>query len=260
MTDQAIRVVPAGWYEDPSDPGQVRWWNGIAWTDHTQPKPDLDAIADAESADLEASFAVPAATRNRSRIRSTSTAESWLVAFTPVLLAAGLLVGAWAWLYVAPTLLFGIAALVVVYAIVVVLAILDRRKLARWGHTAPPVVTALLTAPVYLLVRALRLAKSWGQLIAWGLLMVALIVVPAAAWFGGALTNVQTAVRIQSEIRDDLVGAGTASGVSCPPIADTTTVGAIYTCEVALTDGGTGKLWVSIDSDEGDYSYSFAIS
>lgn len=260
VTDQAIRVVPAGWYEDPSDPGQVRWWNGIAWTDHTQAKPDLDAIADAESAELEASFAVPAALRNRSRIRSTSTAESWLVAFSPVLLAAGLVTAAWAWLYVAPDLIVGIVALVVVYALVVVFAILDRRKLARWGHTPPPLVGALLTAPVYLLIRALRLPKSWGQLIAWVLLMVGLIGVPAGAWFGGALTNVQTAVRIQAEIRDDLVGSGKASAVSCPPIADTTTVGAIYTCEVTRPDGSTGKLWVSIDSDEGDYSYSFAIS
>lgn len=39
MTDQATRIVPAGWYEDPASPAHVRWWNGLAWTEHTAPKP-----------------------------------------------------------------------------------------------------------------------------------------------------------------------------------------------------------------------------
>ena len=42
MTDQAIRVVPAGWYEDPASSAHVRWWNGLAWTEHTAPKPTGD--------------------------------------------------------------------------------------------------------------------------------------------------------------------------------------------------------------------------
>ncbi len=256
VTDQAIRVVPAGWYEDPSDSTQVRWWNGIAWTDHTQAKPDLDG---AESAELEASFAGPSAVRSRARIRPTSTAESWVVAFTPVILFGLLFAAVWAWLYVEPTLLFGGIALGVTYAITVVVAILDRRKLARWGHTPPPFAAVLLTAPVYLLVRALKLPKSWGQLVTWVIGAVLLLGGPAAAWFGGALTSVQIATTIQYEIRQELVGNGTASAVSCPPIADTLTVGSIYTCSVTRADGSDAKLWISIDSDHGDYSYSFAI-
>ena len=27
----------AGWYQDPADAGAWRWWDGSAWTDHTQP-------------------------------------------------------------------------------------------------------------------------------------------------------------------------------------------------------------------------------
>lgn len=41
MTDQAIRVVPAGWYEDPASSAHVRWWNGLSWTEHTAIKPTL---------------------------------------------------------------------------------------------------------------------------------------------------------------------------------------------------------------------------
>jgi hypothetical protein len=39
LTDQAIRVVPAGWYEDPASSAHVRWWNGLSWTEHTAIKP-----------------------------------------------------------------------------------------------------------------------------------------------------------------------------------------------------------------------------
>jgi hypothetical protein len=39
LSDQATRVVPAGWYEDPASSAHVRWWNGLAWTEHTTLKP-----------------------------------------------------------------------------------------------------------------------------------------------------------------------------------------------------------------------------
>lgn len=250
MTDQATRVVPAGWYEDPSDASQVRWWNGIAWTDHTQPKPELSRAA-------EPAAATGSTATGRPRVRSTSTNESWIVAFSPALLAVLGLVAFWASLYVMPGLLFPLLALLLVYAVCTVFAVRDRTKLVRWGHEAPGAVWAFLTAPAYLAVRAVRL-RSWGQPIAWGLLMVALVVAPLAAWFGGALPGVQTAVRIQTEIRAELVDSGAASAVACPPIADTMTVGALYTCDVTMPDGTARTLVVSIDSDDGDYSYAFS--
>ena len=29
-------AAPAGWYRDPLGIPQLRWWNGIGWTNHTQ--------------------------------------------------------------------------------------------------------------------------------------------------------------------------------------------------------------------------------
>ena len=29
-------VQPAGWYRDPLGIPQLRWWNGIGWTNHIQ--------------------------------------------------------------------------------------------------------------------------------------------------------------------------------------------------------------------------------
>lgn len=257
MTDQATRVVAAGWYEDPSNADQVRWWNGIAWTDHTQPKPTAsDGAAITPASDARRSDARRAGTRV---IRAASTAESWLVAFTPVLLAAALLVAAWATLYVAPNPAWLVLALVVTYAASVGFAFLDQRKLTRARESAPPTFAMLLTAPVYLVLRGLRVQHSWSQLIAWALLMVGLIVAPAIAWAAGALDNVRTAVTIQSEVRDELVGSGVARQVACPPITDTIAIGSIYSCDVTLTDGSRRTLWVSIDSADGDYSTAFSI-
>ncbi|UJP10479.1 DUF2510 domain-containing protein [Microbacterium sp. KUDC0406] len=34
--------VPAGWYTD-QDPGQLRYWNGSAWTEHVSPIPEAQA-------------------------------------------------------------------------------------------------------------------------------------------------------------------------------------------------------------------------
>jgi sterol desaturase/sphingolipid hydroxylase (fatty acid hydroxylase superfamily) len=29
---------PSGWYEDPHDPNNMRWWNGVEWCEYTFPK------------------------------------------------------------------------------------------------------------------------------------------------------------------------------------------------------------------------------
>jgi hypothetical protein len=36
-------TTPAGWYPDPSDASQQRWWDGNAWTEHQQHVPGYGA-------------------------------------------------------------------------------------------------------------------------------------------------------------------------------------------------------------------------
>lgn len=31
-------LPPAGWYADPTTPGQWRWWDGSSWTGHVAPR------------------------------------------------------------------------------------------------------------------------------------------------------------------------------------------------------------------------------
>ncbi|MCS0498009.1 DUF2510 domain-containing protein [Protaetiibacter mangrovi] len=258
MTDQAIRVVPAGWYENPADPTQVRWWNGIAWTDHVQAKPDLEAAALAESAELDEQFAdATASLRPRGRVASTSTMSSWLLAFSPILFIAAVAASIYAQLYYVQSPITWLIMLVP-YALGVMWGIFDIRKLTRWGHTPPAVFWAFLTPLGYLIARKMTVA-GWGQLGTFVGILLAAGAAHLALWTTGAAEPLEFAITIQTEIRDDLVGSGVATAVACPPVADTTTVGAIYTCDATLTDGTHRNVWVSIDSENGDYSYTLAV-
>lgn len=37
MADNETPQPPAGWYPDPTQPGQQRYWDGTQWTEHTAP-------------------------------------------------------------------------------------------------------------------------------------------------------------------------------------------------------------------------------
>jgi len=36
VVNPSTTAAPAGWYRDPLGIPQLRWWNGIAWTNHIQ--------------------------------------------------------------------------------------------------------------------------------------------------------------------------------------------------------------------------------
>jgi hypothetical protein len=39
MTDTGGQTSPPGWHLDPGGSGQLRWWSGVAWTEHLAPIP-----------------------------------------------------------------------------------------------------------------------------------------------------------------------------------------------------------------------------
>lgn len=46
MSNSDSNLPPAGWYPNPADGSQSRWWDGSAWTEHTKiPDPVLASIA-----------------------------------------------------------------------------------------------------------------------------------------------------------------------------------------------------------------------
>ncbi|HEY8913274.1 DUF2510 domain-containing protein [Lacisediminihabitans sp.] len=47
--------VPAGWYRDPLGLPQLRWWNGMSWTNKVEePRPELQIAASVDRATADA--------------------------------------------------------------------------------------------------------------------------------------------------------------------------------------------------------------
>ena len=349
MTDQATRVVPAGWYQDPARSEQVRWWNGLAWTEHVREKPtvaaspsseasantvivaaasssttssgstgtvtETDSTADriAAARELERQFgigtseneiitgatalgygagvatrsteldttarsnvtpiapttplnpaaqqAAAAAGRRRAGVRAparTSTGSVWLVALTPLLTLVLVIVAAYIYFYVAATpIVFGVA-LLLPYLLGILWALSDGRALKSRGFAAPSPAWALLGALGYLIVRRVRVTGS-GPLAMFLVIGVLVLALPAAAYATGQARPLQTALTIQNTITKDYVSSGRAVSINCPPFVDATRAGTLYTCEATLSTGVTKAVWVSIDSDDGQFSYAMAL-
>jgi hypothetical protein len=41
VSDQPVSVTPVGWYDDPRTSLHLRWWNGLDWTEHIAPLPEI---------------------------------------------------------------------------------------------------------------------------------------------------------------------------------------------------------------------------
>ena len=288
MTDQATRVVSAGWYQDPASSAQVRWWNGVAWTEHVREKPGAAQAVMGQSAigqavvtetteqriaaarDLERQFGIgtseipivrgaavaPAAVRGSAA--RASTAAAWMIALSPVLALVLGIVAAYVYFYVLATPIVFVIAAAVPYLLCVLWALGDGRTLKDRGFTPPSPAFALLTGLGYLIVRRTRIPGS-GPIAM--LLVVAVLTfgsLPVAALMGQTqgLTN---ALNIQRTISADYLSHGKAVQVNCPPFVDAATVGTLYTCDATTATGVHRTIWVSIDGANGKFSYSFGL-
>jgi hypothetical protein len=281
MTDQAIRVVAAGWYDDPADPSRVRWWNGVSWTEHTNPKPgarprpaDRDvamatAAAGAATSGTPATAAtagVPLTRRaalaaegvtREPDARRAQTGAIWLIGLIPVIAFALSLGAAYVSFYVTPSpfvWLVGFAP----YLLGILWAVSDRRQLADRGFRAPNPAWALLTPVAYVIARRVRVPGN-GPLLLIAITAVLAMLLPTVVWLSGAARPVTFALDVQQTAVRELVDTGRLGAVSCPPFVESLTPGSLFTCDATGADGLPTRVWVSIDSADGAFSLAPAV-
>jgi hypothetical protein len=336
LTDQAIRVVPAGWYEDPASRAHVRWWNGLAWTEHTALKPTPvpvvvpppvtpsygqygDAYATgqngtstqtgstqtgstqtpetlariAEARDLERQYGISTAENDiimraareghRSETSattsdyrpwnaepepvyeepSTSTASAWFIALWPLFTLAAAAVAAYLAFYVMPEPSFaGIPVIAAVALVPTVLTLIwaatDAHRLRSRDFEPAPAALALLGPLVYLIGRRARV-KGSGPLVTLILLTLVAVGGPTAAFFTGTAVPVTKALEIQQAVQAEYVASGELVSVSCPVFVENLQKGSLYECRGVLPDGGRKIVWVSIDTEDLDFSFALAV-
>ncbi len=325
MTDLATRVVPAGWYEDPASSAHVRWWNGLAWTEHTAQKPTPTPAPQqptsygnyaaeqvttatgsvqtpetlariAEARELERQYGISTAENDiitraageghaeTSAASSsaaahyrpwnaepepeyeepgTATASAWFIALWPLLTLAAAATAAYLAFYVMPEP--SVSGIPVVAAIVIVPTLLtliwaatDARKLRLNGYRPASPAFALLGPLIYLIARRARVA-GFGPLVTLIILTLLAAGAPTAAYLTDQAVPVTKALEIQQAVHADLVGGGELASVTCPAFVDNLNQGSLYTCDGVLPDGGEKLVWVSIDTDEGAFSYALAV-
>jgi hypothetical protein len=161
LSDDVPGVPAAGWFADP-DPtnGQLRWWNGAAWTEHTAPRPVEVAppplrgtAVGAGGRWLEAQSAPP----------SPYTPWVWVMVGAPFISMASY--GARAALpWAAGTIVWMLLSLAV-FVLLVVSAFFDSATLRSRGFTNPAHgAWVFLIAPlVYLSLRSSRVHKQVGK-------------------------------------------------------------------------------------------------
>ncbi len=295
-TEQATRVVPAGWYQDPANAANVRWWNGITWTDHVEAKPTDQQAAAAGALALEAGAAeardmerrhgittaendiiMSAATGDTSsghprtgsiaivgqaplKLPRTGTVSSWLLGITPAIAFVLALVAGYVYFYVTPTPL--VAAVAIVLLVLGFLwAVGDARTLANRGHKAASPLWALalpVLGPLLYLVNRRRRAPGSKPLIAFLVLLAVTAGIPALGIATGASSVVTKALEVQQAVRADLVDSGAATSVTCPPILESVAAGTVFTCDAVIPNGNTVHVWVSFDNEQGQFSWALA--
>lgn len=205
------RQAPAGWYADPGEPGQLRWWDGTDWA--------TDTVAPQDPAPAPAATPAPApqppTSPRTSRVRG-GTVWIWLAIAASVLpLYTGVFFDAASLsriegLTPSGGLTAGVALLLAVdlalVASAVVFAWLDRRALRRRGVDEPfawgwAALAFVATLGVYVVGRSVVVHRRTGRGLAplWVWLAATLLgLVVFAVWvtvFSDAAWNAVTTAR-----------------------------------------------------------------
>ena len=285
MTNTGGSTTPAGWYTDPGGSGHLRWWDGAAWSAHLAPQPtpapqppvtatpqvDEQAVltgdnepyvpfqgswnqrqqnANGQSTYVE--FAHPA---------RWNTAGAWLLAFSyPMSLVVAVFYVAvnFAAFAAEPARVrqdnitfASIWIQVTLWVLMVLFALMDRRKLISYGYLRPARVWWLLLLPplLYLIMRGVAISREvrhgFGPLIAYlatavGIVLLGVIsavVLPALLAGRGLATGSEAGVTFAASLQRGLNANGGHYVVTCPPtIPDT--VGGSFSCTAIPSGSG----------------------
>jgi hypothetical protein len=158
--------APAGWYPDPENASQSRWWDGTAWTDHrSAPAPTTPYST--QVADLKAPEGTP-----------WNTVWIWIIVILPLVPMIGLLTVDWGGLidihdrtglsslalFASPGYLLSMFGGWVVYGLCVWFAYLDWRELQRRDVPRPfHWAWAFLSSIVYVIGRSVVVRRRTGH-------------------------------------------------------------------------------------------------
>ncbi len=192
--------------------------------------------------------------RGPKRGTRTYTAAVWVIALMPVLQLAVSIVLILTGL--GHNLPIMILVWIAPYLIVLGLAAYDRLELRHIGHQDPASpLWALLTAPGYLIMRALHTMREtragFAPLIAWVALSVTLFAAIIA--FPGLLISVLPGVfagEIEHSVAADAAALGADLTVTCPD-SPPVVVGETFTCTAQKPSGATDSIVVSLQRENG---------
>ena len=165
-----MTTTPAGWYPDPENTGQSRWWDGASWTEHRSAPYALNT-----STDLRAPEGV-----------RWNTVWIWLVVVLPYIPSFGIFTIDWSRMFdisslssgsssgpgqaamlsmmLSPGYLFAVFGGMIAYGLSVWFAYLDRRELERRGVPRPfHWAWAFLTYAVYPIGRSVVVRRRTGH-------------------------------------------------------------------------------------------------
>lgn len=235
MDEPGTNVIPAAWYADPGDEGQLRYWDGSNWTDQLAilVRPTLVPAAAAavepveeplsyfshpppfeESSSMRAAY-VPLsrlAAVGRTEVvpehpaRSADTLAVWLLTLLPLVLLTELVVP----LDNEPiTIAMRLGIVVIFIALSVMLAALDRSQLLQRGyHSSPPPLLAVVP-PFHVLARLIAVGAR-GLIVAFVALFVqTAVAIALSTVLGAVLASVGTSA--PAEVPDGLVPPFTAT-------------------------------------------------
>jgi hypothetical protein len=251
-------LPPAGWHPDPAGSRQERWWSGADWTDHLRdvahvapsppPEPEeYQPMGGWQAGNLPQPYVAPTGSPN--------TLPIWLIAFSPLLTLAAVLLVLLAHL---PTSEIGIIAFIIgVIVVTAGLVFWDNALLSRRNlPVASPLWLLLSLGGVvlgliaYVIARSVKLRHAAPGVV-FAVVFVASIlgfgiVIGAASYM--ASSNV-TSSTLESQISTALTKeAGSEWTVDCPESLAPYLTGSTFTCSAQDVTGRALTITIKVSS------------